>query len=73
LRYAPLTVFPVFAVGQSRGRNQQTAFALNLLWGLLRSRGHFVLDLCGFVSVEMTGQGFYMSAFKNGVLLRNWH
>jgi len=23
------------------------------------------------VSIEMTGKGFYMSAFKNGVLLRN--
>ena len=40
--------------GQSRGRNQQTAFALNLLWGLLRSRGYFVLDLCGFAGIEMT-------------------
>jgi hypothetical protein len=66
-----LTVFPVFAVRQSRGRNQQTAFALNLLWGLLRSRGYFVLDLCGFAGAEMTEQGFYMSAVKNGVVLRN--
>jgi hypothetical protein len=49
-----LTVFPVFAVRQSRGRNQQTAFALNLLWGLLRSRGYFVLDLCGLAGVEVT-------------------
>jgi hypothetical protein len=38
---------------------------------LLRNRGYFVIDLCGFVSIDMTGQGFYMSAFKNGVLLRN--
>ena len=31
------------------------AFALNLLWGLLRSRGYFSLDLCGITGVEMTG------------------
>ena len=43
----------------------------NLLWGLLRSRGHSVLDLCGFAGAEMTEQGFYMSAVKNGVVLRN--
>ena len=42
-----------------------------ILWEMLRSWGYFVLDLCGFVSIEMTGQGFYMSALKNGVLLRN--
>ena len=52
---ADLTAFPVFACGESRVRNQQTAFALNLLWGLLRSRGYFVLDLCGLVGVEVVG------------------
>jgi hypothetical protein len=33
--------------------------------------GYFVLDLCGFVGVKMTGKGFYMSVLKNSVLLRN--
>ena len=27
----------------------------HFLWGLLRNRGYFVLDLCGFTGVEMTG------------------
>ena len=38
---------------------------------MLRSRGYFVLDLCGFAGVEVMGQGFYMSVLKNGVLLHN--
>ncbi len=29
-------------------------FALNLLWELLRSRGYFILDLCGFAGIEKT-------------------
>jgi hypothetical protein len=51
----PLTVFPAFAWGSQEGEISKLLSPLSLLWELLRSRGYFALDLCGFVGVEMMG------------------